>query len=299
MISLQLVMHKFATVTSFWQVMKFFDSIVKLFISGYLSKISVKRWGWCGHFFESQETHEMFRGFFGTWNNMNRRYWNIPLNKGRSFEAGDLFDLKVLDLPENMANRTITAEGTVNEPMFITIRQWPFESQVFYVCLGSSQLEHLRIYAHLDGRAMWDDVKWLVFKAPNWKASFFSPDIDVSNKRAVEAFLPVFPQIFPSADRFSDEKAWFLQELLEWYVFSDCGDGTDLRLAGLSRVYVDVSLGQQCLSSWRLSGFSTRMPNEKQHHYRYIKLAKILSEDMDPWMEESKYNKQHGEIEQN
>lgn len=44
---------------------------------------------------------------------MNRRYWNIPLNKGRSFEAGDLFDLKVLDLPENMTNRTITAEGNV------------------------------------------------------------------------------------------------------------------------------------------------------------------------------------------
>lgn len=75
------------------------------------------------------------------------------------------------------------------------------------------------------------------------KSIIFSPDIDVSNKRAVEAFLPVFPQIFPSADRFSDEKAWFLQELLEWYVFSDCGDGTDLRLAGLNRGYVDVSLG--------------------------------------------------------
>ena len=89
-----------------------------------------------------------------------------------------------------------------------------------------------------------------------------------------------FPKDF-SKRRFSDEKAWFLQELLEWYVFSDCGDGTDLRLAGLSRVYVDVSLGRQCPSSWRSSGFSTRMPNEYHNINIDIKLAKDLCKDMD------------------
>ena len=90
MISLQLVMHKFATVTSFWQVMKFFDSIVKLFISGYLSKISVKRWGWWGHLVESQEKHETFQGFLGTWNNTNRPggFGTFPSTKGDLLKLG-------------------------------------------------------------------------------------------------------------------------------------------------------------------------------------------------------------------
>jgi len=60
-------------------------------------------------------------------------------------------------------------------------------------------------------------------------------------------------------------------------------DGTDLRLAGLNRVYVDVSLGQSCSNASLPGDYQGFQPACQTNITTSldIKLAKNLSEDMD------------------